>query len=99
MDKWEGKRQFATLRDALSEALRKADPVGLIQGGAPIDEYDPEVGTILPRLRTAMSSGDVRTILHEEFVRWFGAEVAGSAELYDEAAKNIWTILTVKKAV
>jgi hypothetical protein len=99
MDKREGKRQFAVLHDAVSEALRNADPIGLIQGGAPLDEYDPEVGTILPRLRTATSSRDVRTILHEEFVHWFGQEVAGDIEHYEKAAENIWSILTINKAV
>jgi len=53
----------------------------------------------LPRLRGATSCGDVRTILHEEFVHWFGQDVAGNVERYDEAAENIWTILRINKAV
>lgn len=99
MDKRAGKAQFLALREAVSKAIREADPIGLIQTGAPVDEYDPEVGTVLPRLRSATSSGEVRKILHEEFVRWFGQEVAGSEEIYDDAAENIWAILTINKAV
>jgi hypothetical protein len=99
MDKRAGKAQFAALREAVSRALRDADPIGLIQGGAPLDEYDPEVGTVLPRLRGATSCGDVRTILHEEFVHWFGDEVAGRIEHYDQAAESIWAILRINKAV
>ncbi|HWP60608.1 MAG TPA: hypothetical protein VNL14_22125 [Candidatus Acidoferrales bacterium] len=99
MEKREGKRQFAALRAAVSQALRKADPIGLIQGGAPPDEYDPEVGTILPRLGTARSSEDVRAIVHEEFVRWFGAEIAGDIEDYQTAAEKIWATLSTEKAV
>ena len=53
MEKRDAKRQFAALREAVSRALRDADPIGLIEGGAPVDEYDPEVGTVLPRLRGA----------------------------------------------
>ena len=99
MDKRDGKAQFAALREAVPQALRDADPIGLIQGGAPLDEYDPEVGTVLPRLRGVTSSGDVRRILHEEFAHWFGQEVAGDIERYEEAAENIWAILTINKAV
>ena len=99
MDKRAGKAQFAALRDAVSQAIRDADPIGLIHGGAPLDEYDPEVGTVLPRLRGVTSYGEVRTILHEEFIHWFGDEVAGGIDHYDRAAENIWAILTINKAV
>jgi len=49
----------------------------LIAMGAPDDEYDPEVSTILPRLREAKAAVDVQRIVHEEFVRWFGADLVG----------------------
>jgi|SRR5882724_11217810 len=41
-DKRRAKAGFAALREAVSQALREADPIGLIRGGAPRDEYDPE---------------------------------------------------------
>jgi hypothetical protein len=84
------KKMFRDLRDAVSTAFRRHDPIGLIGQGAPLDEYDPEVGTVLPRLRSARSDAELRTILHEEFVRWFGAETAGHVEIYDAPAKEIW---------
>lgn len=99
MDERAGKAQFAGLREAVSQALRDADPIRLIQRGAPLDEYDPEVGTVLPRLRGATSCSDVRTILYEEFVHWFGDEVAGRIEQYDQAAENIWAVLRINKDV
>jgi len=99
MDKRAGKAHFVALREAVSQALRDADPIRLIQRGAPPDEYEPEVGTVLPRLRGATSSGDVRTILHEEFVHWFGDEVAGRIEHYDQATESIWAILRINKDV
>ena len=99
MDKHAGKAQLVPLREAVSQALRDADPLRLIRRGAPLDEYDPEVGTVLPRLRGATSCGDVRTILHEEFVHWFGDEVAGRIEHYDQAAESIWAILRINKDV
>ena len=84
LGKRQGKTKFLTLREAVSHVLRETDPIGLIDCGAPPDEYDPEVGTILPRLRGATSASDVHRIVHEEFVRWFGVETAGGPEAYEQ---------------
>lgn len=54
------------------------------------DEYDPETGTILPRLENCASASDVLSMIHEEFVRWFGADTAGPLELYSDIAFEIW---------
>lgn len=70
--------------------MREADPIGLIAIGAPDDEYDPEVRTILPRLGEANSAGDVQRIVHEEFVRWFSVEVTGPEARYAAVSKEIW---------
>jgi hypothetical protein len=70
--------------------MREADPIRLIAIGAPEDEYDVEVRTILPRLREAKSADDVQRIVHEEFVHWFNAEIAGSAARYADVSKKLW---------
>ena len=62
------KRKYKTLFDRLSRLLFEADPVG-INFEDNTDEYDPEVGTILPRLEGAKSIEDVQTILHQEFCK------------------------------
>src|SRR2546427_12432634 len=98
-DKRRAKAGFAALREAVSQALREADPIGLIRGGAPRDEYDPEVGTILPRLRGVSSAEDIQSIVHEEFVSWFGGKTAGSFDHYQRAAQSIWAISTVNEGV
>jgi hypothetical protein len=56
------------------------------------DEYDPEVGTILPRLAQCYSSSDVRRGVFEEFSKWFGPETAGDEMKYDDVAIDIWTL-------
>ena len=44
------------------------DPVG-INFESNTDEYEPEVGTILPQLRSCKSADDVRRMVDREFVR------------------------------
>ena len=39
------------------------DPIGPASSGAPHDEYEPEVGTIIPLLRSADSVEDVTRIV------------------------------------
>jgi len=99
LDRRQAKANFVALREAISQALRETDPIGLIGGGAPPDEYDPEVGTILPRLRDATSASDIHRIVHEEFVHWFGEDTAGAPAAYEQAAQRIWEIVSKHKAV
>ena len=84
------KTAYGNLYTAVSRLLREADPIGLITMGAPDDEYDPEVSTILPRLREAKAAVDVQRIVHEEFVRWFGADLVGPLTDYADIAEKMW---------
>jgi hypothetical protein len=84
------KAAYGSLYADVSRLLHEADPIGLIAMGAPDDEYDPEVSTILPRLREASTAVDVQRIVHEEFVQWFGADIAGPLTGYADVAERIW---------
>ncbi|MBI2361053.1 MAG: hypothetical protein HYV04_19475 [Deltaproteobacteria bacterium] len=86
------KAAYGTLYVDVSRLLREADPIRLIVIGAPDDEYDPEVSTILPRLREAKSSDDVQRIVYEEFAHWLGAEIAGPATDYAGVSGDIWAV-------
>jgi hypothetical protein len=83
------KLQFGALFDEVSAALFAADPVG-INCADNTDEYDPETGTILPRLRDAHSADDVQVLVYEEFCRWFGKSDAGDIGRYEEISEIIW---------
>lgn len=84
-------RRFHQLRESVADAVRADDPLRLIELGAPVDEYELEVGTIMPRLANAWSSDEVRRILHEEFTDWF--QEAGTEAAFDVLAQDIWNIL------
>ncbi|MFA6561407.1 MAG: hypothetical protein WCV00_05815 [Verrucomicrobiia bacterium] len=81
--------EYRELFDEVSALLFRHDPVG-ISFETNDDEYEPEVGTILPRLRSCSSVDDVRRVVHEEFVRWFDTDIAGSQEHYAKIATEIW---------
>lgn len=76
---------------AVSNAMFLRDPIGL-NFKTNTDEYDAEAGTVIPRLEKCSSSDDVVVVLHEEFVRWFGADTAGDRRRYLELAKDIWAL-------
>ena len=82
--------EYPELFNTLSSLLFKADPIG-INFETNTDEYDPEIGTIIPRLRAAQSEADVQRIVHEEFFRWFDKKTAGPLEDYRDIASQIWT--------
>ena len=87
----EARRLYGDLFDRVSAVLLAADPIGINFGVNP-DEYDPEVGTILPRLRECRSVRDVQDVVYQEFVRWFDQELAGPPTEYLEPAEQIWQL-------
>jgi hypothetical protein len=83
------KKQYGLLFDAVAAVLFQYDLMG-IGFGDNTDEYEPETGTILPRLAGAKSVDDVQTIVYEEFCRWFDADGAGAREKYGEVSVKTW---------
>ena len=82
--------RYQDLVAAVERAINEADPIGLLAGGAPSDEYAPEIGTIVPLLANAHRPDDVTGVLHGEFLRWFGK---GTAQAYEAPARQIWDAL------
>jgi len=75
---------------AVERAINEADPIGLLELGAPSGEYAPEIGTIVPLLASVKRLDDITGVLHEEFIRWFGAGTAGPRHAYEASARRIW---------
>ncbi len=78
MKKTEIQKLYRELYREIEEILFRCDPIG-INFDENIDEYDPEVGTILPRLKGTRSEADVLNIIYEEFMRWSGVDIARKA--------------------
>ena len=81
---------YKLLLNEISAILFRHDPIG-INFRDNTDEYDPEAGTILPRLRPDLSAEEATAIVHEEFVRWFEPETTGWQERYSAIGAEILT--------
>jgi len=84
-------KSIEKLFEHTQKILNKYDFQGLIKGGAPEDEYDPEVRALVlwfvehkdPKIR------EVATELHSIFCKYFWEDTAGEPEQYVEAAGEI----------
>ena len=83
------KQKYPKLFASISAICFRQDPIG-INFSDNTDEYDPEAGTILPRLKECRNKEDVRKIVCEEFIRWFGSEIVGEESKYQIISEEIW---------
>lgn len=81
---------YAELLLTVTDVLRLRDPVGLIEAGAPSDEYGPEARRIVARSREMHSEDAVRQIVTEEFERQFGLATYLDEQALQLAALDIW---------
>ncbi|HFB65967.1 MAG TPA: hypothetical protein ENJ60_10560 [Aeromonadales bacterium] len=90
-DRTKLKLQYKNLYSDIESILFKHDLMG-INYEYNTDEYEPEVDTIIPRLKEAKNIEDVTIIVYEEFLRWFGIELMGKKnnEKYKSVATEIW---------
>lgn len=97
------KETYGALFDEISALLYRHDPIGINQmvdaeDRAPENEYDPEAGTIIPRIASVSSPEDVLEVVYEEFERWFGSRTAGPKENYRQVAQDLWKLRNDNRA-
>jgi hypothetical protein len=62
--------KYETAFAATREVVNKSDPVGLIESGAPEDEYDPEVGDLV---RMVLRDDPIEeAAVDDVWIKWFG---------------------------
>lgn len=81
--------RYAGLFDEALALFFMVDPAG-INFETNTDEYDAEVGTVLPRMEEAASADDVREILAQEFDQWLGGSYEPSR--LDRLASDLWPL-------
>jgi len=93
------KKEYGELFHDVLTALTRYDIIGIADEANPdaATEYEPEVGTIIPRLREAQAVEDVERIVREEFLRWFGPGKYLPDPVLEERfhlmTNDIWTAL------
>jgi hypothetical protein len=85
-------QSYGDLYTDVARIFRSLDPMQLIEMGAPDDEYDSEISTILPRFNEASSSSGMTRIVHEEFSHWFGRDLAGEMSEYEKLSEALWKL-------
>lgn len=87
--------EFGAFFEAVLEILFRYDLIGIANPANPdaATEYEPEAGTIVPRIREAQRASDVAAIVDEEFTRWFNLKSPGHASYYtnlQSVGAEIW---------
>ena len=90
------KAEYGRLFDEVAAICFRHDPM-YINFEVNSNEYEPEVGTILPRLKTCESVDDAVKVVHEEFQNWFGADSTGPREEYRALTEEIWRAWNQRK--
>jgi hypothetical protein len=94
------KQKYASLDARMVELFFRLDPMGIAFDGEDsafgpnYDEYSPEVGTILPRLKETQSEADVFSVIREEFSKWFGPLSISEFDrpVYVELSRETWKL-------
>jgi hypothetical protein len=85
------KKEFGQSFNELRTIINKHDPINLIKIGAPEDEYDSEVKTIIIQLKNMTTEQQVHDLIYQEFLRWFNHErITGPKDSYKELAADVF---------
>jgi hypothetical protein len=67
-----GRREYEAAVEVIAKAVRAWDPYGLIETGAPLDEFDGEISRIAGSISAFKSAEDVAVVVSRVFVASFG---------------------------
>jgi hypothetical protein len=77
------------LRKEISNIINDVDPMDLLSGGAPSDEYEVEIEKIIQQMHSvANDEKELAELIQEVFEESFG-ELTGTNAKYKEAASKI----------
>lgn len=77
--------------DIVKRAVDAADPCGLLEIGAPSDEYELEVGRIAEAVSESDTEERIAEVAAEVFSRAFAEKI--TADKFREFARGVWNEL------
>ena len=80
---------YKKLLEEVTQLVNKADPLRLLQQGAPSDEYDQEIAKILAHLYKCETVDELRKSVFAIFLESFGSTSAGRELDYQELASAL----------
>ena len=83
---------YKKLLEEVKQLVNKADPLRLLQQGAPSDEYDQEIAKILAHLHKCETIDELRRSVFAIFLESFGSTSAGSELDYQELASALYLL-------
>ena len=85
-------RDYKKLFEQVKHLVNKADPLRLLQQGAPSDEYDQEIAKILAHLHKCETVDELRKSVFAIFLESFGSTSAGNELNYQELASALYQL-------
>lgn len=73
----------------VEKIINENDPIGLVHGGAPDDEYHTEIGKIVILLKNELNQKELAQKISDIFKNSFGEEIQTSDQLYFQIANNL----------
>jgi hypothetical protein len=87
----QARQRYPKLFGDVAALMFKEDPMG-INDKTNTDEYDPEAGAVIARLKDCRSADDVTGVLWEEFTFSFDSQMAGSRKAWAKLGGEIWAL-------
>ena len=85
------KDKYKNLKHKIQEIVNRHDILGLLELGAPKDEYNMETQKIIAGLKTCPNQTAVQYLIYKIFVDSFGKTSAEDIKNYETMAKDIYT--------
>ena len=73
----------------IAKVINSADPIGLIAGGAPPDEYNSEINKILIVVQNENNKKNISEKIYHIFCDSFDKKLAGEISDYEKIAEKI----------
>jgi hypothetical protein len=88
-----GRTKYSHMWDVTAEVIRAWDPYGLLAGGAPHDEFDQEIASLVAQIPRMHSAADAEHAVSRIFSANFEAD-SFTVEVCSDVGKKLFAALS-----